>query len=89
VDLAMGQGDSRSIPIAGRKIQRVKALAEGAYGFVDLAVDKHDKSKVFALKRILAQDAETNALALNEIAVMVRIAIWALDIFCGAVALIP
>ena len=69
----MGQGDSRSIPIAGRKIQRVKALAEGAYGFVDLAVDKHDRRQTFALKRIHAQDAETNALALNEIAVMVRI----------------
>jgi serine/threonine protein kinase len=66
----MGQGDSRSIPISDRKIVRLHQLAEGAYGFVDLAEDKRTKQR-FALKRILAQDDETNRLAQLEIDVLV------------------
>ena len=68
----MGQGESRSIPIGGRKIVRQRQLAEGAYGFVDLAIDKRTKEP-FALKRVLAQDAETTRIAQLEIDVMTRL----------------
>ena len=63
---------SRSIPFGERRIKLLRVLAEGGYAVVFEGQDTNT-GEVYAVKRIIAPDAETQAHAEHEIAVHRRL----------------